>query len=222
MSKIKQLFRYLLPVLALPTISSLCSTAFSAISSQFGTSAIVALSTLRAVTSPLNATLYIISMVGLVSAAICSEGGKLKAAKVLHLISFILCSVILLVYLLALLFCPELIIRTYAFSPETTAAGAEMARAFAAIVLVLALHATLAAQLVRRYSMILTLCVCGVLQFVSIFGVLLASILQMGYVPLGAFEGLVFACSRVLPFMLIPLASYYKSFYTVPALSDAQ
>ena len=214
MLRIKQLFRYLLPVLALPLLTSVCSTISTLVVGNYlGSAALAASSTFTSLTSMAHSPLYIIAMVCLVVTAILSETGKTKAARIVHIVMFCVYGGTLLMDVAIFLFAPGSLLRAVNTPTEIMSMNMGMLRIFAVMVFVIALTGGLIAQLVRKYSMILTLCLgFGLQVFSVIFLFAGVVVLGMGVLPVGLAGDIEFAACRVLPFVMIPMTRYYKSF----------
>ena len=93
-----------------------------------------------------------------------------------------------------------------------------MMRAYALTGLFMSLTAGLISQLVKKYSMILTLSLCGALELFGTFA-LLAGLSGSAELVTGISLGIEIAVCCVLPFVMIPIASYSQSFTTPEKLS---
>jgi len=223
MSKVKRLFRYLLPVFVLSALSSLISSMLTPTISIYPMGAVLVLSNLTQSTSALHTALYVTALIGLVGAAMLSECGSLKAARIMHRIFFILFCTTLGLFMLLFLLVPNQFVDDFVFTSasEIQNYSSLALRLFALTVLSVSLAGGLIAQLARKYSMILTLCAVGALEVLALCLGWFFPIAGLSMSLQGVTQGLLFSAGRVLPFLLVPLASYYADFCSAPVCNEA-
>jgi len=138
--------------------------------------------------------------------------GKAKAARILHLISLGVYCLILLGYLLACFIAPRNMALILVSAPEAIATASSMLRLFALTVVLVVLLGAPVGQIVRRYSMIFTLCLCGSILLATLLLLLVLTIMTTGSVCYAAARALIFCAGWLLPFLLVPAASYHRAF----------
>jgi len=215
MFRIKQMLRHLLPIFVLPLFLSVNETLRQVMINTAGMNVSAAYAVFSRMTAGLKSTPYVLAMIGLGIAAVLAEAGNLKKAKIVHVVTFIVCCCILAINLFLLIAVPENLTMAMTSSPEVTALTAGWMRSFAVTVLAIGAAGGLIAQMAKGYSMILTLCMGIVLQIAALVLCFLSTIGVAGLEGpaqiMGLSVGIEFASSCVLPFVLIPLATYYKS-----------
>jgi len=91
--------------------------------------------------------------------------------------------------------------------------GTTYGRAFALPILLVAVIAALPSQLSGKHSFILVMVLgAGVLSICSFAGIILSNVFGMGIAGSGIIDGLSFAVSSVMPFLMVPVKSYSKAF----------
>lgn len=218
MRNIRQLFRYMLPVLVLPLPVSYTAVFRSASINRFGYQITAALSVFSSASSMIQSALYILAMVGIAVPALLSEAGKIKAAKNVHTVFFIVYASVLFTELMIFMFLPEIVLTAITTNEVLIELTADAMIMYAAIVFAVSLTGGLIAQLVKKYSMILVLCLCGGLQVAAVSFDLTGMILDAGLWTSAISTAVEFAACRVLPFVMIPIASYYRSFRKTPSV----
>lgn len=216
---IRKLFRYLLPLLLLPLLSSYASVLTTQTAAMLGTDAVVSYSAVNAVTSLCNTPLYLLAMIGLVCAAMLAENGRLHSARSLLWVFWALFLGITVAMGLLFLVNPGAMMRLYSYAPEVLAYGTSMLKSFAGVVLVMAVVCTLAALFIRRYSMTVTL-IAGIVLLAAGSVIMPMRVLQ-GYMAadgIGFGLGIQFAAVRILPFLLIPVDRFCRELEQKPAV----
>ena len=213
MGNIKKFLKYLLPVIALPMLSSYVSSMYSMAVNALGSSAIAARSIMGSVNNLYSSALYLIAIAILCIAALLSEKGKVKAAKTLHLISLFVYAVTIVLIAAVYFFLPQAVLSMYGAPSETFALGISYARAFILPVLLVCTIAALISQLSGRHSFILCIAAgAGIITLASFIGVALVRMLGFGINGIAITDGLCFAAASVMPFLMVPVKSYAEAF----------
>ena len=207
MGNIKKLFRYLLPILALPYIASLTGIFLSQSYARMGNMAIAGRSIAMTLTGLSGSVLSVLVWTGTVIPALCAESGRVRTARRVHLALFIAYCAVLGFLLLSTLFAPALM-SAFGSSADLIDIGRQIYLSYILAAILASCVPCLLGQLLNRYSMIVTLLVCGV-------GGLLAGLLGMllrSATGIAAAEGVQFALLRIVPFLAIPLRSFSSQF----------
>ncbi len=210
---IKKLFRYLLPVLAIPFLGILDSLWIARLS-YVNAMAVAARTMASACSTLLSWPLQILAIACLAVTAICAESGKARRAKGFHLGMMLGFAGLLCITVTVGLFAPRWVAAQFISMPEISAATAVYLRVFAAALGAVSLVGFLLGQIVfKRYSMTRTLIVCGALWSVGYaLAWLLTGLPGLGVAALALADGLLFATYRVLPFAFVPWRLYYQDF----------
>ena len=213
MGNIKKFLKYFLPLIVLPMLSSYLSI-FSAMSANaLGTAAIAARSSVASMNNVFNTVLHISAIAVLSIAALLSEKGKVKAAKIVHLVCLIGYAVTLVAIAVVYMFMPQLWMRFMGVPDVVFNMGVGYTRMFILPVLLVAIIAALPSQLSGKHSFILVMALgAGVMAISCIAGIILVRSAGMGILGIALADGLSFAVSSVMPFIMIPVKSYSKAF----------
>lgn len=210
--KIKQLCRYLLPVFVLPILNHLFRLISNSIVNTFGYVFLNCSAIMNSMNSYGSNFLYVIMLTALVVSAMLSEAGKVQKAKKVHCVLFIVFSVIFLMKHLAFIFAGDAIAVIYANDSDILHMMKDISMTFSPAVLTVSLLGGLIAQLVKKYSMIFTLCFLGGLSLnLTLLYVIIVRIFDNLF-TIFLFEGIQYAITNILPFVMIPIASYSSSF----------
>lgn len=209
MLRIKQLFRFAIPVIALPLFAGFSSSlAQFIVAHALGADSLMMINGFTQSANGLVSFLKILAIVCLGVSGMLSEYKKQTAAQRVHIVLFIvyvfslMCAMIIYVVWADLLI-PGAIKNIYGGYRELMAV-------YGGVVIFLTGTSALIFQLVKKYSMIMTLCLCGGIYTVGT--VLIFFIPVGGLWMYGVAMGLIYSACHFLPFLMIPMALYYKSF----------
>lgn len=213
MGNIKKFLKYLLPVIALPMLSSYTSSIYSMATNALGVSAVAARSTIASINSLYSSILYLMAVAVLSVAALLAENGKVKAAKTLHLVSVLVYSATLVMIAAVYMFMPQIWMSFMGVPASVFDMGVSYARAFILPVLLVAAIAAPVSQLSGKHSFILTLSLGGgIIVLASFIGVALVRMFGFGIAGIALTDGLAYAAASVMPFLMVPVKRYANAF----------
>lgn len=211
----KKFLKYLLPVIVLPLFAGQLSSMLSLFQlgvANLGVQAVAARSAISHINTMDSNTLILIAIAALSISMLFAEKGRIKIAKIIHLaclgfhvFQFVVLAAIYAVY-------PGYF-RSIVFSTaDQLAAATPYMRIFALTVILAAAAAALPCQLSGRHSFILTTAVCIGICIFCWFGSAVVYIFRPSLSVIAVFDGLNFATTSVIPFLMVPVKSYSKAF----------
>ena len=213
MGNVRKFLKYFLPLIVLPMLSSYLTAIYSMATNALGISAVAARSIMSSMNSIYSSALYLIAVAMLSVVALLAEKGKAKAAKTLHLIGLLVYVTTLILIAAVYLFMPQVWLRSTGAPAEVFSMGISYARMFFLPVLLVSVIIALISQLSGKHSFILAMALgAGILVIASFIGVALVRIFGMGINGIALTDGLSFAVSSVMPFLMVPVKSYSKAF----------
>ena len=213
MGNIRKFLKYFLPLIALPMLSSYLTAMYSMAINALGVSAVAARATISSMNSIYSSVLYLMAVAVLSVVTLLAEKGKAKAAKTVHLIGLLVYVTTLILIAVAYLFMPQFWMSFMGVSAEVFSMGISYARMFFLPVLLVSVVIALISQLSGKHSFILAMALgTGILVIASFTRVALVRIFGMGINGIALADGLSFAVSSVMPFLMVPVKSYSKAF----------
>lgn len=219
MGNIKKFLKYFLPLIVLPMLSSYLSIFSTMSANALGAAAIAARASVASMNNVYNSVLHISAIAVLSIAALLAEKGKVKAAKIVHLVCLIGYAVTLVAIAAVYMFMPQLWMSFTGAPAEIFSMGMSYARVFVLPALLVAIIAALPSQLSGKHSFILAMVLgTGVMVISSFAGMILVRTAGLGINGIALADGLSFAVSSVMPFLMVPVKSYSKAFAPKVAL----
>lgn len=212
MRNVRNFLRYLVPILALPMIYSIFSVPTTVLFARFGSTVLASRSALSTVNAPFTSIIYIISLAALAFSALLAESGKVKTARLLHLIALLVYVGVLTLMCALYLFGGSSILTFYGTGSDVIELGIRWMRISALVLLLVTPISALPAQLSGKYSFVLTMAVCGGITLTCGLLSLIIPLCGLGINTATAIDYVGFFASGIAPFLMIPIKRYSESF----------
>ena len=213
MGNARKFLKYFLPVITLPILANYLSSMYAAALNAIGSAAIAARGTVATMNNIYAGALHLMAIAVLSVTALLAENGKIKAAKAVHLVSLIVYAVTLVLIAAVYIFMPQVWMSFMGVPDVVFNMGVGYARMFILPVLVVAIIAALPSQLSGKHSFILIMALgAGIIIFGSFIGIALVRIANFGILGIALTDGLSFAVSSVMPFLMVPVKRYANAF----------
>ncbi len=209
MGNVKKLVQYLIPILLLPFLGNLAHWLLTLLCTRsLGAFYMAADSLTQSLYSAAGMALYAAALAGVMLPAVLMEEGKADTAiKARRGALIVFCLLVAALGAAFLLLGPALL-KLFSSQEEVLAIANASLQAGALSMLGISLIAALIGQTRSAYSMKLTLAfgavvtaLCAIAGYVTVFP------LQLGVGGVGMCRGGVFAATRILPFLMIPVKS---------------
>ena len=209
MGNIRKFLKYFLPLIVLPMLSGYLSSMYAMATNALGVSAVAARGTISSMNSIYTSVLHLMAIALLAVVALLAEKGKTKAAKTVHLVGLLVYVTTLILIAAAYLFMPQFWMRFMGVPAEVFSLGISYARTFILPALLVSVIVALISQFSGKHSFILAIALgAGVISLAGFIGVASVRIFSLGLSGISVTDGLSFAVSSVMPFLMVPVKSY--------------